>query len=89
MIAASSGRRRNISTPVRSAFEALFEIRSGQRDALLEFLLGARHIASGVSAGIRFSAAIAASRLRGVACTDSTSHTNRMNGSCGGRDRAP
>jgi hypothetical protein len=53
------------------------------------FFCGARHIESGVSAGIRFSAAIAASRFCGVEWVDSTSHTNSMNGSCGGFGSVP
>ena len=50
---------------------------------------GVRHIASGVSARRRLSAASAASRLRGVECTDKTSQTNRMKGSLGGEGSAP
>ena len=53
------------------------------------FFCGARHIESGVIAGIRFSAASAASRLRGVEWTDSTSHTNKVNGSRGGGGSTP
>jgi len=50
---------------------------------------GARHIASGVSARMRFSAPIAASRFGGVECTDSTSRTKIVNGSRGGAGNLP
>ncbi|PYR12769.1 MAG: hypothetical protein DMG00_08265 [Acidobacteria bacterium] len=50
---------------------------------------GAFHIASGVSARCRFSAASAASRFCGVECTDRTSHTNSVNGSRGGAGSVP
>ena len=89
MMAGSFGERRNTSTPVRSACSRCSAYGPASVTLSSSFFCGARHIASGVSARIRLSAASAASRFRGVECTDSTSQTNSVNGSRGGDGSAP
>jgi hypothetical protein len=89
MIFGRFGDRRNSSQPVRSACSRFSVYGPARRTLSSSFFCGARHIESGVSAGIRFSAASAASRFCGVECTDSTSHTNSMNGSRGSGGSTP
>ena len=68
MTAGSFGERRKRSTPVRSARSRCSAYGPASATLSSSFFCGARHIASGVSARIVFSAPNAASRLprRGV-----------------------
>ena len=89
MIAGRSGERRNRSTPVRSACSRCSRVRPGERDALLELLLRRAPHRVGRQRADALQRASAASRLRGVEWTDSTSQTNSVNGSRGGGGSAP
>ena len=89
MRAGNSGERRNKSTPVLSARNRCSVYGPARATLASSLACAARHIASGVSARIRFNAASAASRFLGVEWTDRTSHTNNVNGSRGGAGSAP
>jgi hypothetical protein len=75
--------------PLRSASRRSSVYGPAAATAASSFFCGARHIASGVSAGIFFSAASAASRFRGVEWPDMISQTKSWNGSVGGLGSGP